>query len=354
MQNNDTLRVGVVGTGWAGETLIKGFAQQTGVQVTAIADSRPLRLEELRARYNIPYVYEEYNELIARDDLDIVVVATPNYLHAPVAIAALQNGKHVLCEKPMALTTAEAESMVQAAQKANRALMVAYSQRRFNDVETLKKYVDEGKLGRIYHAKASWMRRQGIPGMGGWFTTKAMSGGGPLIDLGIHVLDMALYMMCEPEPVTVSAATYAEQGPKGKGSRGDASGTGYDVEDLATAFIRMKDGATLLLEASWAVYGRYSDDFGIALYGTDGGAEIDIRRYNREDSVTIFTDVAGVPAVLRPSVKGGDGHAGVVREFIQAIRSGDWSAHQGQEGLLRSRILDACYRSAQEGREVQL
>src|SRR5690606_17072938 len=110
----------------------------------------------------------------------------------------------------------------------------------------------------------------GIPGMGGWFTTREMAGGGPLIDLGVHVLDMAMYLLNEPEVVAVSAATYAELGPRGRGSRSQHVADGkYEVEDLATAFVRLSDGVTLLLEASWAVYGRHQDDFGVALYGAD-------------------------------------------------------------------------------------
>ena len=272
-----------------------------------------------------------------------------------MAIAALERGKHVLCEKPLAHTLADAEAMVRAAISAGRALDVTFNHRQRGDVQVLKAHIDQGGLGRIYHAKATWMRRSGIPGMGGWFTSRALAGGGPLIDLGVHVLDMALYLMGEPEAVAVSAATYAELGPRGRGGRGDTGGQSvYDVEDLATAFVRLAGGATLLLEASWAAYGRHQDDFGVALYGTEGGADIEVVNYGWQDTLRIYGDIGGVPAVMRPQVTKGTGHESVIRAFVAALRSGDWSALTGAVALRRSQIIDACYRSAQEGRELAL
>ena len=351
------LRVGIVGMGWAGETHLKAYQQMPNVEVVALADPYEERLTQLKGLYpTIEHFYADYNDLVARDDLDIVSVATPNYLHAPVSIAALQSGKHVLCEKPLARTVAEGESMMKAAIEANRVLEVAFNHRRRGDVQVLKKHIDEGGLGTVYNAKAYWMRRSGIPGMGGWFTSREKAGGGPLIDLGVHVLDMALYLMGEPEVVAVSGMTYAELGPRGLGSRGDRVATGvYEVEDLATAFIRLKGGVTLLLEASWAVYGRHGDDYGVVLHGTDGGADIDVVQYSWENTLTLYEDVAGTPAVIRPKVVRGEGHVAVVREFIDIIQGGqDWQTHRGQEGLRRAQIIEAIYRSALEGREIAL
>ncbi|MBZ0301027.1 MAG: Gfo/Idh/MocA family oxidoreductase [Anaerolineae bacterium] len=349
------LRVGVVGLGWAGETAIKAFTGLPGVEVIAAADPRPEQREKISKNYEIAHLHAEYEELVARDDLDIVSVATPTFLHAPVTIAALEHGKHVLCEKPIARSVAEGEAMVKAAIDHQRVLQVVFNHRRRGDVQVLKAYIDQGGLGRIYHAKAMWMRRSGIPQLGGWFTTREMAGGGPLIDLGVHILDMGLYLLNEPEVVAVSAATYAEIGTQGRGGRGDQlAGGAFEVEDLATAFIRLSNGITLQLEVSWAVYGKHGDDFGVALFGTDGGAEIDVVRYSWQDTLRIFTDTGGVPAEIRPQVVRGEGHAGVAREFIDVIRSGNWADHVGREGLRRTQIVEACYQSAQQGREVAL
>jgi predicted dehydrogenase len=235
-------------------------------------------------------------------------------------------------------------------------LNVVFNHRRRGDVAILKRYIDEGELGQIYYAKAYWMRRRNIPGAGSWFVNKAMSGGGPLIDLGVHILDMALYLLNEPEIVTVSAMTYNHLGASGQGFNMNAKKSGsnskFEVEDLATAFMRLSNGGTLTLESSWATHSSFGDDFGVILYGTRGGAEIKVKRYGWEDTLRIYTDIAGAPAEINPQTYQGEGHMAVVREFIEAIAGGNWSLHNGSEGLRRTRVVDACYTSALQGREV--
>jgi predicted dehydrogenase len=352
------LRAGVVGLGFAGETHLKSYLQIPGVEAVALAGLEEDKLHKLGKTYHVPHLYRDWQDLMARDDLDIVSVCTPNYLHAPIAIAALDRGRHVLCEKPLARSSAEAQAIVDAARRNKRVLHVAFNHRMRGDVQVLKRYIGAGSLGRVYHAKASWMRRTGIPGMGSWFTSKEMAGGGPLIDLGVHVLDLALYLLDEPEIVSVSAATYAELGPRHRGGRKDDFKTqvtsAFEVEDLATAFLRLRDGGTILLEASWATYSSAGDDFGVALYGSEGGGEIRVRNYTWEDTLRIFTDVADVPAEISPRLTKGEGHLAIVRDFIDAIRGGDWTTHDGREGLYRTQIIDACYESAMRGREVLL
>ncbi len=357
MNAEKPINVGVVGLGWAGETHIKAYRQVPGVRVVAVADPRPELLARIAETYEIPHAYADYTSVVARDDLDAISVCTPNFLHAPVAVAALESGKHVLCEKPLAHTYAAAQEIVTAAERAGRVLEMAFNHRRRGDVRVLRSLIEDGALGRVYYAKAYWVRRQGIPGIGRWFTVRETSGGGPLIDLGVHVLDMALHLMGEPEAVTVSGATYAEFGPRGQGmrDRADAVGTGgYDVEDLAVAFVRLAGGGTLHLEASWAMHRPKGDLFGVTLYGTDGGATLDIVNYAQEDTLRVFTEVAGVAAVLAPEPLVSTGHAGVAREFVDAIRGGDWAAHTGRAALHRSAIIEAAYRSAEAGREVRL
>ena len=354
----EPLRVGVVGLGYAGEQHLKNFTRMPNVEALALAGLEEERLQELGGRYGVPNLYKSWEDLVARDDLDVVSIGAPNHLHAPIAISALEGGRHVLCEKPLARTGVEAEGIVRAARDADRAVHIAFTQRERGDVQAIKRHVEEGNLGRIYHAKATWMRRNGIPGMGGWFTSKEMAGGGPLIDLGVHMIDMALYLMGEPQVESVSCATYAELGPRGRGGRGDfglmQGDRPYEVEDLATAFIRLSRGATLNLEAGWAVYRESSDDFGVTLYGTDGGADMKVRNYGTRDTVRIYTDVAGVPAVVTPEIEPREGHFAVVRRFVETIRGGHWEGQFGEDGLDRARIIDACYASALENREVSL
>lgn len=354
------VRVGVIGLGFAGETHLKSYRQLPNVQVVALAGLEEDKLAYLGTTYDVPHLYRHYDELLARDDIDAISIGVPNYLHAPIAIAALESGKHVLSEKPLARNGKEAEQIVRAAIQANRVLKVVFNQRSRTDLRVLKRYLEEGNLGGIYYAKASWMRRRGIPGIGSWFINKEMAGGGPLIDVGVHILDMALYLLNEPRVLSVSASTYAELGihaditNKALANKKYYVGSKYEVEDLATAFLRLSGGTTLLLEASWAVHSSAEDDFGVSLYGSEGGAEIKIKNYNWQDTLRIFTDVAGVPAEIRPNLTRGEGHLPVVREFIDAITSGDWSAHTGSDGLYRARILDACYASALQAREVPI
>jgi predicted dehydrogenase len=203
------------------------------------------------------------------------------------------------------------------------------------------------------------MRRSGIPRLGSWFVSKDQAGGGPLIDLGVHVLDIAMYLMGEPKPLAVSGSTYAEFGPRGlKGWSGreqfsDEKLT-YEVEDLGTAFVRLEGGATLLLEASWATHSSVGDDFGVTLYGSEGGIEIMVRNYTYDNTLRVFTDINGVPTDLAPKTPKGSGHLGVIQRFVSAILHGAPAIPSPQDGLRRTEVLEAVYRSAVEGREVVL
>ena len=352
------LRVGVIGLGFAGQAALKGYKLLPDVDVIALAGLEADRLAELGKEHEIPYLYPRWEDLLEREDLDAVSVATPTHLHAPISIAALEGGRHVLCEKPLARSGEEAQAITEAAIKAGRVLQVCFNHRQRGDVATLKRHIDAGELGRIYYAKTHWLRRNGIPGLGSWFTNREMAGGGPLIDLGVHMLDMALYLLGEPKVLSVSASTFSELGPRGLGgsqfSTKTAVGSAFEVEDLATAFFRLEGGGVLHLETSWATFRKAGDDFGVTLYGTDGGAQIGVENYATDDTLRIYTDVAGAPAEVRPQLVRGEGHRAVVRDFVGNIRGGDWSAHVGRDGLARARIIDACYQSALEGREVQV
>lgn len=347
------LRVGVIGAG-IGAIHLAAYTKMPNVQVMAVAGLDDDRVKAVAAQYNVPRTYREYEELLAQPDIDAVSVCLPNVLHAPVTIAALEAGKHVLIEKPLARNAAEGRAMIEVAERTGKVLMVAFSQRYRGDIQWLKQYVDSGALGRIYYAKAHWMRRSGIPQIGSWFASKELAGGGPLIDLGVHVLDMALYFMGNPEPLSVTASTYAEFGPRGlKSSINSAwnranEGRPYEVEDLGTAFVRLEGGATLLLEASWATHSSAGDDFGVTLYGTEGGAELMVRNYTHENTVRIFTDVNGAQTDIAPRIPKVEGHYGVVSRFVEAVLNGKTATPTAEEGLRRAKVLDACYRSAAE------
>lgn len=358
MSEKDVLRVGVIGCG-AGMFHLRGYAEDPRVKTVALAGLDTERCQRLAREYEIPRVYTDYQALLADADIDAVSIVVPNHLHLPVAKAAFEAGKHVLVEKPIANTVENGKAMIAEAEKHGLILAVAMQNRYRHDVQIVREQVESGAMGDIYYAKVHWMRRNGIPGWGSWFTAKESAGGGPLIDLGVHVLDMALYSIGNPQVVTVSASTYDRIGSQGKGgsNRGMSKGrTGgsrtFEVEDLATAFLRTDTGVTLTLEVAWASHSQVTDEYGIQLYGSDGGARIHIKDYAREDTLELYSEVSGVPADIRPRIEPRFGHSYVIRNFVSAILDGEPVSPSGMEGLDRIWILDAIYRSAELGREI--
>jgi predicted dehydrogenase len=363
MSSSDRLRAGVIGLGWAGQQHMAAYAAAPGVDLVALAGMEADARQQLGDAYDIPEDrrYRDWRELIDHGQLDLLSVAAPTTLHAPIAVAALDAGMHVLSEKPMAEDADTARIMVDAAERNDRVLDVSFNHRRRGHVQALKKIIDAGALGRIYYAKAGWLRREGIPGLGSWFTRRATAGGGPLMDLGVHMLDIALYLLREPAVRAVTAATYAEFGPLGKGSsrsslmrkRGVELGA-FDVEDLSTAFLRLEGGGTLLLEASWAQWIQ-KDHCYVTLYGSDGGANIEWGAPNDPHrTIDIWTEKSGIPATLHPTVPPDGQHDACVRDFMAEVRSRDYTNHRGQQGLARAVVIDACYASAEKGTEITL
>ncbi|MDP9886874.1 Gfo/Idh/MocA family protein [Pseudarthrobacter enclensis] len=356
------LRVGVVGIGWAGQQHLKAYSGLPGVRIASVAGMEQELRNSLQAEYSIPNAFADWQDMLDHGGLDAVSVAVPTFLHAPIAIAALERGIHVLSEKPIARNAAEGRAMVDAARKAGRVLDVAFNHRRRGDIKALKEVIDGGGLGRPYYAKASWLRRSGIPTLGSWFTNPELAGGGPLADIGVHVLDFALYLLGEPRVVAVSAATHSELGPRGRGGgsrfTAQASSHAFEVEDFASAFLRLEGGATLLVEASWAAYRETDDQLDFTVYGTDGGAELRAHGapFPPVGQLRVFTDRDGESADYLPPVLPGRAHDAVVEDFVTAVRGGppEWARHDGSLAFYRAQIIDACYQSAVEQREVRL
>jgi predicted dehydrogenase len=353
----EQLRVGVIGCG-AGIFHLEGYQEEPRAKVVALAGLDTDRCEMLANKFDVPRVFRDYQDLLAQDDIDAVSVAVPNILHLPVALAAFEAGKHVLIEKPLARNAEEGVKMVEAAKAHGKLLGISFQRRTRHDVRLLREAVENGDFGRIYYSKAWWMRRSGIPGLGSWFTSKEAAGGGPLIDLGVHVLDMILYILGNPKVTAVSANTYAEIGPTGRGgwvgrrqSQG-ADAQQYEVEDLATAFLRLEDGGTLLLEASWAAFTEMGDDFGVQLYGSEKGARIFAENYALTDTLEVYQGFGDTTMDGKPRLVAREGHAQIINGFVDAILEGTPLTPDGQEGLDRVRLIDAIYRSAELGREI--
>lgn len=357
-KTGDKLRVGIVGCGIAIFHL-EGFEKENRAEVVALAGLDTDRCVSLQERFKVPRRYREYQELLADPEIDAITVAVPNHLHKPVTLAALEAGKHVLVEKPLAQNSVEGEEIVRAAEASGKVVMILFNRRGRHDVQIVQKLSAAGTFGRIYHAKAFWMRRSGIPGLGSWFTNKAQAGGGPVIDLGVHVLDMALWVMGNPKPVAVAAAAYNELGTRGKGQWQGARfsvtpGVPYEVEDFATALIRMEDGATLQLDASWAGYTRHTDEFGVSFMGTDGGAEIHAKDYGDTGTLKIFGDIDGAPTVTEPRLLSRRDHGELISRWVDAILGVGPVSPSVQEGLDRVRLIESIYRSAELGREIPI
>ncbi len=351
MSSGKKARIGVIGLGM-GRTHLRSYRDYTRSEVIAICDKDKTLLKSIANEYKVPHVYTDINEMLdAPLDLDGVSVALPNYLHASTAIKVLSQGINVLCEKPMAMNAEEASRMVAAAKKNGKRLMINFNQRFTDHSMYLKRMVEKGTIGDIYYCRTAWHRRRGgIPRFGGWFGIKEMSGGGPLIDIGVHRLDLALWFIGYPHAVSVSSSTYSCLGHR----LAEEAGVKFDVEDLAAAFIRLENGATLVLETSWDGYSEKREDMVTHLFGTKGGI---IQRnigetYNFEAKV--FTEDEGMlkETVLLGSV--GRATKNSMMHFVDCILDDEEPIATGEQGLEIMKIIDAIYLSAKQGREIQL
>ena len=342
-----TLRMGVVGLGM-GMGHARGYQSHPQSELVAVCDMDAVKLAQQAAELGVGQTYEDAGEMFRKAGLDAVSIAVPNKFHAPLTIAALKSGLHVLCEKPMARTAAEAERMLKAARAARKNLMINFSFR-FSDMSyALKDQVDAGVVGDIYFGRTVWHRRRGIPQMGGWFGIKEMSGGGPLIDLGVHRLDLALWLMGYPEPVAVSGSTYDPIARR----RAKKEGKAYDVEDLACGLVKFANGATLILEASWALNIKENEHMITSLYGTKGGLvqrnveggygfEAEMYTAEGDSHFTKKLDRRDAPAPES------------YHEFVDSILEKRQPIATGEDGLKVMKILDGIYKSATSGKEVR-
>jgi len=347
------VRVGVIGLG-IGRAHLKGYAEHPGCTIAAICDTDENRLaaQAAESQLDASRCFTSVRALLKAARalrLDAVSVALPNALHAPVTIQALGAGLHVLGEKPMAMNTGEARRMIAAARKARKTLGINLSFRFTPQSRALKDIVDAGKLGRVYYAHTRWWRQRGLPGFGGWFGTKRLSGGGPIIDLGVHRMDLAMWLMGGPQPVAVSAATYDPIGSRLAREQKKA----FDVEDLGAAFVRFAGGATLSLEASWAGFMGKNEDMVTEILGETGG--IVQRNFGEgyDFEARVFSEEGG--ALVETVVKRRLAPApSPYADFVDALLEGRPPLATAEDGLKVQQVLDAIYRSAALGREVRI
>ena len=356
---SDKLRVAVIGCGGMGSHVhLPAYSEMKNVEIVAVCDIVRAKAERVAADFNVPNVFEDYKELIKMDGLDAVDICTPNYLHSIIAVDALGAGLHVFCEKPDAINTVEAQKMKDAAEKSGKTLMVMRNNRYMPISGYLKQYIDEGNMGDIYATRCGWIRRRGIPGKGGWFTTKEQSGGGPLIDLGVHMIDLTMWLMGNPTPVAVSGATYSkfndtDTSDSVHSSFGEKKADGtFDVEDLATGFIRFDNGASMQIEFSWASNIEAEDRF-FELRGSKSGASW----HSLDDKLKISTEAQGRTVDYLPNVNNNAGpghHKANLMHFVDVVLNGKEPMFIPQQGLNMVKILEAIYKSAESGKEILL
>jgi predicted dehydrogenase len=275
--------------------------------------------------------------LLRMDEIDAVIIATPNHLHAPMTQAALGYGKHVLCEKPPARNFAEASQMADAAQKSGKVLMYAMNNRFRSDVAVLRRHLEREELGRIYYAKTGWLRRRSDPRGPGWYENKRSSGGGVLMDLGVQMLDLSLWLLGNPKVDSVMAAKYVTDPRK-------------DVEDTVAAFLVLEGGASLTLEVSWALLLEKNFPY-LNLFGTDGAALLNPFRIHKELGGNLLNVT---PALESPKNIYKQSYEQELDHFLRCITQGEKPMASAEEGREIMRIIDAIYQSAEARREVRL
>lgn len=333
-----TVRIAVVGAGAVAQiNHIPAYSKIEGVEVVSICDIDGEKARRVAQRFGIPDSCSDHEKLFASKDLDAVDVCVPNHLHAPMSIAALNAGKHVLCEKPFSRNPGEAARMVAAAEKNKCVLMAAFNNRYRNDAQILKTFMDQGEVGRIFYAKCGWLIKHTAWDAASWKAQKRFAGGGVLIDLGVQMLDLALWILGMPEVATVSAATSTRPGVD-------------EVESNAAAFLRLRNGTTLTLEVGWSLL--MEKDFAyVNLFGEHGAALLNPLRLHREmhgNLVNVTPETESIRNMYKASYENEIAH------FVDCVRTGRKPLSSGEEAVQVLKVLEAIYKSAESGREVKL
>jgi len=359
-----TKKIAIVGAGWMAAYHVAGY-RAAGAEVVAIVDKNPAAAKTAAAKYGVDKTFSEPKELYAAiKDLDAVAIITPNVFHHPLVLEALAAGKNVFCEKPPALNAPDVAEMIAAAKKAGKILMFNFNNRARPESYAMREYFKSGAVGRVNSAQATWIRRNGIPGFGGWFTNKKLSGGGPLIDL-IHMADLALHFMGYPEPAFVLGQTFNDHIDdhefKGPWGIPDVKDGITDVEAAAHAFVTFKTGQVLAIRNSWAELNE-REVVSVVFQGQKAGGRIQ-RLFRVEgiddtsfDSCELYTQENGFP-VNRTIVTEADvsmGRTRSAKNFALVLQDKEAPLNTPDEAYKLMKIIDGVYASAKTGRPVEL
>lgn len=353
------LKIAIIGCGGiANGKHMPSLSKLDNIELVAFCDIVVERAEQAAEKYGAEgaKVYEDYKELLNDKSIDVVHVCTPNDSHAEISIAALEADKHVMCEKPMAKTAADARRMVEAAKKSGKKLTIGYNNRYRKDSQHLKKVCESGKLGEIYYAKAHAIRRRAVPTWG-VFLDEDKQGGGPLIDIGTHALDLTLWMMDNYKPKVVLGNAYHKlsQRENAANAWGPWDPAKFTVEDSAFAMITMENGATIMLESSWALNTLDVKEAKCTLHGTEGGADMETGlRINGEEHSRLYTHEVDLKAggVAFYSGKAESDSDLEARLWIDAILNDTTPTVTPEQALVVSEILEAIYESSRTGKAI--
>ena len=331
------LRVGLVGVGAAAQVNhIPALKRTEGVELVALVDRDPEKAGRVAQKFAVPRVHARLDDMLADDAIDAIDICTPNFLHAPIATAALEAGKHVLCERPLARSGDEAATMLKAAKKADRVLMCCVQHRFRPDAQLLRKFVEKGDLGDIFLAKSGWLRLRTEWDSDEWRAQKRESGGGVVLDLGFQMLDLSLWILGSPGVESVTASVHRQK----KG----------EVEDSATAFFRLATGATLTLELTWGLL--MEKDFAyVNLFGSGGAALLNPLRIHKGMHGSL---VNVTPAMETSRNQYKQSIEAQVAHFADVLRRGAKPMGLAEEILPVMELMDAVYRSAEQGKEVRI
>lgn len=349
------LKVGVIGGGSISEFHIKPYVANEEVELMALCDSNEQRLAEVGKRYGVTKLYSNSAELLKNEEIDAVSICTWNNTHAEIAIAALEAGKHVLVEKPLSMTVEQALAVEAAVEKSGKILQVGFVRRHGDNTKLLKQLIDQDEFGEIYYAKASCLRRLGNPG--GWFSDQAKSGGGPLIDLGVHMIDICWYLMGKPRPVSISGNTYSKLGNRSHIENlsfykaADYNPTINNVEDMANALIRFDNGASLYVDVSFTLHAK-KDELFVKLFGEKGGAEIEPELAMVTEKNNTILNI--IPQIDSLSFDFEGAFRNEINHFVDCCLTGKETIAPVADGVQVMKMLNAVYESAKTGKEVYL
>jgi predicted dehydrogenase len=347
-----TFRVGIIGAGGiASGAHLPGWAElkDRGAEVVALADVNSKTAEATAAKFDVPAVYSDYRKLLSNEKLDAVSICTPAAFHCEHAVAALKRGLHVLCEKPLCLSSVEVRRISAALKKARKVFMTGQHLRFMGESVALKKYLAGGTLGDVYYVKCRALRRRFVPARP-TFTSKKLSGGGPLLDIGVHILDLAYWLMGTPKPVAVSGFTSDRMIPRGGkifNAWGDWDPKTTDVEDFACGLVRFANDAVLYLESSFVLNMKERSVFTASLHGTEAGATWpDCEIFSERNKQVTDTKIFNIPKAKA--------HTDEVRAFFEAVKGRKKSPVPIEETAQVIAILEGLYKSAELGREVRI